>query len=233
MMNIYKKALMMSVATIALTMSGLLLARCASCAEKMAIKQSIKEAMAAAVAASKPSGKKDQEIDTLEDVKASEEAQPCCTSCANGGPCDSACDSKRCGCPDNKSMRPDAWVAAENGDMSNCCAQVGKMECMLDALLKIDEKINRRLKEQGRDAEKCCKHVRHELDEIEDLILSQTDEAAVCCSTTEALILSQTDAAATCCVSMNSRLDVLEFQMSINDLQIMAALNRIIGCTCT
>src|SRR5205085_5285559 len=39
----------------------------------------------------------------------------------------------------------------------------------------------------------------HDLDDIADLIISLTDTAAVCCSTTEALILSQTATAAVCC----------------------------------
>jgi|GEM_PF-5268285 len=178
-MNTYKKMALLGAMTIA-TMSGDLLARCQSCAEKMAIKQSIKEALAAAAA--KPSKKAD--VDSLEDVKNN-----------NVGKCPCSND------PKIKAARESACADSNAGSCSK--EQLVAIECMIEQLSKNNawccKKLNSRIKEQGEDSKKCCKHIRHELNEIEDLIISQSDAAATCCSATEALLLSQIVQTAICC----------------------------------
>jgi len=194
-----KKVMMMAVAASLFVAAPMVASKCASCAEKMAIRQSIEAALAAAALASQTS----KHVDSLANAQAGE---PCCASCAAGG----QCEGTRCNCgkpnnppkPGNDPKKTHGWVAADNNaDNSSCCAQITKLECALNKLAdnKCCQKVKDMVKEQGQAAEKCCRHIRHELNDIEDLIISQTDAAAVCCSTTEALILSQTAAAATCC----------------------------------
>jgi len=249
-MNISKKIIMASMAVLALSVSSLAFARCQSCAEKMAIKQSIKDSIAAALAATKPSGKKDQEIDTLEEVQADQAKEHCCDSCADGG----TCESKRCGCKDDKTSRADreGYVALD-GDMQG-------VECRLETLIHTSaaccKAIQERLKKQSHKAEKCCRQLKNKVDDVQDsvedvqdlvislidapsscsltetLILSQIDQSAACCSVTETLLLSQIDQLSDCCSSFNSRMDILEFQLSLNDALIINTLVSIFNCTC-
>jgi hypothetical protein len=200
-MNIYKKMLL-SLATVALVTSGSLFARCQTCAEKMAIKQSIKEALAASIAAGKPSANKPskhKEIDTIEDVQ----SEPCCASCATGG----ECDSKKCPCNDPR-VRAERQSITDNNLLSvtDETAQLDEIQCLLEKLTKksalccrVIHHIEEKVKEQGHDARRCCRHIRHELDDIEELIVSQIDQTTDCCSVTETLLLSQIDQQAICC----------------------------------
>ncbi len=178
-MNISKKSVILSVVMTALSMvSASVLAGCQTCAEKMAIRKSIKEAMAAQLAASKPASKHLDSIEHTED-------EACCESCAAGN----SCEGKRCPCGINQKDCAKDWIQAEGSDT---CMLLKKIQCMMDSLAAQSawccKKLNHKIKEQGEDARKCCKHIRHELNEIEDLIISQTDQPADCCSVIESRI---------------------------------------------
>ncbi len=121
----------------------------------------------------------------------------------------------------------------------------------LQALFNCCVNTNQQVRHQGHEAEKCCKKLRHEIDEVEDqvedgfsvvesLILSQTDAAAACCSVTESLILTQIDAAAACCSVTNalivSQIDQTAVCCSTTDAvlaQILVLVTSIFNCTCT
>ncbi len=235
-----------AVVAVALFAGASVLARCASCAEKMAIKQSIKDAAAAAIAAGKiKPGKKDHEIHTLEEAQEAHENEPCCAACAEGG----ECEGKRCPCDCASTKAPRQDMVASDS-CNNCCAQVSNMQCALDNLVANNawccKKINHRLKKQGHEAEKCCRHTRHELNEIEDLIISQTDEAAVCCSVTETLLVSVLDVQDTCCTNIQDQLTTISTTQTtccstieggltalttlVN--QILTIVTQILACTC-
>src|SRR5579863_6032100 len=116
-MNIHKKVMMMAVTASLFMAAPMVASKCASCAEKMAIKQSIKDAAAAAIAAGKPITK---HIDSLE--QAQEGEGPCCASCAEGG----ECEGKRCACgkPGKEPKKAADWVAVDSSDSASCCAKL-------------------------------------------------------------------------------------------------------------
>lgn len=102
--------------------------------------------------------------------------------------------------------------------------------------------IKHELHEQGEAAEKCCKKIRHELDEIEDLILSQTDQLAVCCSVIEGDL---GDLCASSVVDITGTILGLPISASIVDFldsscfdvatmlkSILAVVTQVASCTC-
>jgi hypothetical protein len=80
-------------------------------------------------------------------------------------------------------------------DAINMC----RLNEQLCALRKCCCMLNERLEHQGRDARKCCKRVKHELNEIEELVESVIDQSTDCCSVTESLLVSVIDQSAECC----------------------------------
>src|SRR5579864_9416880 len=131
-MNTYKKVALLGAMTIA-AMSGDLLARCNSCAEKMAIKQSIKEALAAAAA--KPSKKAD--VDSLEEAKGN--------------------NAKKCPCCNDPKIKAARDSGCNDSNASSCSKeQLTAIGCMLEQLIKNNawccKKLNNRIKDQGEDA---------------------------------------------------------------------------------
>jgi hypothetical protein len=191
MMNVYKKTIMAAVVFAAVSFGGVALAqRCQSCAEKMAIKQSIKDALAAALAAN-PAVAREKELDT---------------------------EIEKCGCskPKPKPGRAAHVVADSSAGCASeatCCMltqQLQDLACANAACCKVVHRINDRVKEQGRDAKKCCHKVREDLEDIEDLVISVIDQSAECCSTTEALLVSLIDQEADCCSVIETRIGDLD-----------------------
>ena len=237
-MNIFKKTLMMAMVLLLSTSSVAFAGKCSTCAEKIAIKDSIAAAMAAAMAASKPAGKS-HDIDTLEDV-AHDDGQPCCASCAEGG----ECEGTRCACSKPKPGRAERpTVGCDDPVLPNSCCKEVQM-------------IYERLKKQGQADEKCCRQIRHDIDDVEDLVVSLIDSEAICCSVIEGLILSQITTQAICCsvieanlgdACLSSVVNIPNFNpASIIDFldttcldsltllkSILALVAQIFTCTCT
>ena len=215
MMNFYKKTIMVAIAFAALSLGNVALAdRCQSCAEKMAIKQSIKDVLAAELAINSAVAR-EKELDT---------------------------EIEKCGCskPKPKPGRA-AHNAVESSAVcaSDCCVlsqQLKEISCANAACCKVVHRINDRVKEQGRDAKKCCHQVKDRLDDIEALVISIIDQpAGGSCSSTDALLISLIDQEAACCsstevllLSIISQNAQLRLSASITDLII----NQIFGCTC-
>lgn len=214
MMNVYKKTIMAAVVFAAVSLGGVALAnRCQSCAEKMAIKQSIKDALAASVAgnASNAVITRDQEIDA---------------------------ETDKCGCgkPKPKPGRA-AHVAADSSaacaSEATCCMlsqQLQDLACANAACCKVVSRINDRVKEQGRDAKKCCHKVREDLEDIEDLVISVIDQNAVCCSTTEALLTSIIDQDADCCSVIEGRIG--DLCVSVIDTPLPFSITDFVDSNC-
>lgn len=186
-MNFSKKTIMAAVIFAAMSLGGVALAkRCQSCAEKMAIKQSIKDALAAALAAS-PVVAREKELDT---------------------------EIEKCGCSKPKPKPGRAvhgTVDTSSGCLSEstCCMlsqQLQDISCENAACCKVVHRINDRVKEQGKDAKKCCRKIRDDIEDVEELVISVIDQSAVCCSTTDALLVSIIDQDADCCSVIESRI---------------------------
>jgi hypothetical protein len=148
------------------------------------------------------------------------EDQACCEACAaNKG----NCSNTRCIYYAGKrsaSSRAEREPAADVDSaafpvVNEGCDGSFEADCLLNqrldamaaanaACCKVIHRINDRVKSQGRHARRCCSQLNDKLDDIETLILSQTDDAAACCSVIESLILSQTDDAAACCSVIES-----------------------------
>jgi len=73
------------------------------------------------------------------------------------------------------------------------------LNCKLQTLFNCCVNTNQQVRCQAREAEKCCKKLRHKIDDVED----QGEEGF---SIVESLILSQTDAAAECCSVIETRI---------------------------
>lgn len=192
MMNLYKK--IMAVAVFAtVSFSAVVFAdRCQSCAEKMAIKQSIKDALAAAIAANTVVAR-DQAVDN---------------------------EIEKCGCSKPKpkpgrAVHNDVVNSADIISESTCCLlsqQLQDIACANEACCKVVHRINDKLKEQGRDAKKCCHKIKEKLEDVQDLLLSQADDLADCCSVTEALLVSVIDQDADCCSVIEARIGDFDAQ---------------------
>lgn len=190
-MNFYKKTIMAVVVFAAVSLGGVAVAnRCQSCAEKMAIKQSIKDVLAAAIAANTVVSR-DQAVDA---------------------------ETDKCGCskPKPKPGRVKESVAVKS---SGCAAestcslltqQVQDIACANAACCKVVHRINDRVKEQGYDAKRCCHKIKEKIEDVEDLVISQSDAMADCCSVNEALLVSIIDQDADCCSVIEARIGQLD-----------------------
>lgn len=155
-----------------------------------------------------------------------DEDQPCCEACADTK---GNCSNKRCAYYAGKRSASVARAEREpaatpesaafpvtyegcDGSFEADCLLNQQLEAMAAAnaaCCKVIHRINDRVKSQGRQARRCCSQLNDKLDDLETLILSQTDDAVECCSVIdviETLILSQIDDAAACC----SVIDVIE-----------------------
>lgn len=194
MIRSYKKIMMTVALSAALCVGAIAQAyRCDSCAEKMAIKQSIQEALAAALViastaqqaaddvekcgCSKPKPKPPVRVDDAQAQQAEEQVE-------------------KCGCGKPKPKPP---VRAEREGSVPCDQGCPAHKTTLHDLSKL-------LKKQGHAAKKCCSHIKDQLDDIEDLVISVIDQPAGTCSSTDALLVSLIDSSADCCSSTDALL---------------------------
>ncbi|HSC25260.1 MAG TPA: hypothetical protein VLB80_03540 [Candidatus Babeliales bacterium] len=80
----------------------------------------------------------------------------------------------------------------------------------LNTLLSCCICTNKNIHHQARDAKKSYKKLRHEINEVEELVESQIDQSAECCSVIESLIGSQIDQSAECCSIIETRIGDLD-----------------------
>lgn len=73
------------------------------------------------------------------------------------------------------------------------CTSVCDLNCKLQALFDCCVNTNIQVRCQGHELEKCCKRLRHHIDDVEELVESQIDQSVECCSVIEAGISSLTD----------------------------------------
>jgi hypothetical protein len=118
------------------------------------------------------------------------------------------------------------------------CEGECSLNCKLQTLFNCCVCTNREVRKQAHEAKKCCKRLRHEINEIEDtvedsfsvvetLIIEDISVSEACCSVIdsnlsviESLIISQTDASAACCSVIDVDLSVIESTTSIIDTNI-------------
>ena len=74
--------------------------------------------------------------------------------------------------------------------------------------------INAKLDAQGKAAGKCCRKIKHDLDDIEELVESQIDQSAECCSVIELMLTSVLDQQAACCSLVDSTLISVQDQQA-------------------
>lgn len=178
-MSSYKKTIVAAAMFAAVSFGGVALAeRCQSCAEKMAIKQSIKDALAATLAGNVSNGvvTKDQAID-VEEKEVDIDVEKC--GCGKPKP--------KPGRAAHTTVDTSAGCASE----ATCCMltqQLQDLACANAACCKVVHRINDRVKEQGRDAKKCCHKIRNDIEDVEELVISVIDQNAECCSVIESRI---------------------------------------------
>jgi hypothetical protein len=130
---------------------------------------------------------------------------------------------------------------------SDPCDAEDSLRCKLQALYDCCIATNKVLGKQGHEAKKCCKKLRHEINEVED----QVED---CCSLLEELMVSQIDQTAECCSVTDARLgdpmtqipslqdcfiDVLSYVNTNNNDDLLTWLKRlyvlmyqIFSCNC-
>jgi hypothetical protein len=84
-------------------------------------------------------------------------------------------------------------------EQTDCCGLVNFIACQVQ--------------QQGRDARKCCKRIKHGLNDVEDLVESVLDQSVACCSTTDVqfsildvLVGSQISSSDICCSVLDTRI---------------------------
>lgn len=78
------------------------------------------------------------------------------------------------------------------GSCNNVSEQLQALRCCCAS-------VAHQLARQGKDARKCCKRLRHKIEDVEELVETVIDQSADCCSLTETLLLSVIDQNADCC----------------------------------
>lgn len=189
---------------------GINSARCATCRAGL-IKMSMAEAAAVALAAANTIVKKRKELDTVPAIGASraprEELVDPCSTCG-----DDVTDPT---CP------PDPVRASD-------------LNCKLQALFDCCVNTNVQVRCQGHELEKCCKKLRREIDEVEDLVISQIDQTAECCSVIETGITSIIDQSAECCSIIETNIASLTDQTttccSVIETGIISIIDQSADC---
>jgi len=210
----YKKTVLMMIALVAINISSVLSAACSACAAAAAIRQSIKDAQAALMVGQPAS--REMELDSIDSADL-RTIEACCEYCATTGNYCGGENSSRCrACQEGLLKVAVAAIDAAVADASRaprealpspCISPGGGDECLtacdvngkLQALFNCCVNTNQQVRCQGILAEKCCRKLRHDIDDVEDLVVSQIDQSAICCSVMESLIGSQIDLSVTCC----------------------------------
>lgn len=91
-------------------------------------------------------------------------------------------------------------------DTSVSCVLSGLLQGLISSEAACCAMINAKLDAQGKAAGKCCKKIRHELEDIEELVESQLDQSATCCSVIETTLTSVLDQSAACCSLLDTTL---------------------------
>ncbi len=91
-------------------------------------------------------------------------------------------------------------------DTNAMCVLSGLLQGLISSEAACCALINAKLDAQGKAAGKCCKNLKHELVDIGELVESQLDQSATCCSVIETTLTSVLDQSATCCSLVDSTL---------------------------
>lgn len=89
----------------------------------------------------------------------------------------------------------------ELADPCNTCdtvvddSAVCDLNCKLQAIFNCCVNTNQQVRCQGHEFNRCCKKLRHDIDDVEDLVESQIDQSIECCSIIETTLGSGTSLA--------------------------------------
>jgi hypothetical protein len=201
----YKKTAVLAAFVAALSISSVISAGCGACAAAAAIRQSIKDAQAAALGG----GSKSLE-DELDEVDVDEEEAI------------------------ERAPREELVDPCNPFPCTSCDGKCS-LNCKLQALYNCCVATNKEVRHQGHEAKKCCKKLRHELNEIEDLTISVIDQSAECCSVTDSVLGDPT-------VQIPSLqdcfIDVLSYVNTNNDdvmtwiKRLYVLMYQVFSCTC-
>ena len=201
-----KKTVLLAIVAM-ISMGSALGAGCSACAANAAFKQSVKDAQAAALAAKPKEAKLAQ---AKQNAKADKRAKELDAIPAERAPREPQVDPcTPCG--------------------SDVDAFQGDLNCKLQALFNCCVHANQQLQHQGREAKKCCKKLRHEIDEVEDLVISSSSVIDSDLSVIETLMISQIDQTAACCSTTEAA--ILDLNISV--AAVLALVLSIFDCTCT
>lgn len=237
----YKKTGLLVVAIVAMSMGSSLLAGCTSCAQAAAIRQSIKDAHAALVANGKKVSR-EMELDAINSVDTNI-VEACCAYCAETGMYCGGENSDNCkicqaalekiaAVDKAKGLNSVDAVRAARESLNDPCntdntvidgLNVCDLNCKLQALFNCCVNTNQHVVCQGRAAEKCCKKLRHDIDDVDDRVKD-------CCKDIEELIVSQIDQSAECCTTINERLGSLDesaMDIPVCDFSIVDTVNNL------
>jgi len=96
-----------------------------------------------------------------------------------------------------KELDPIPSVRAPREELADPCNPCGTviddtvacdLNCKLQAIFNCCVNTNQQVRCQGHEFERCCKRLRHNIDDVEDLVESQIDQSIECCSIIETRI---------------------------------------------
>ena len=245
----YKKIVLLAMVLVGMSINGAEVTKCSPCAAAAAARQSIRDAAIQAALIVNPSNSREKELDVSENYKCS----PCAAAAAARQSIrDAAAAALSIASTVARRMELDlndnseGMVRAPREALSSCdtctpspvvptnsCSCVsqqlqGLINCQAICCAIINEKLDR----QENEAEKCCKRITHELNEIETLVVSLIDApVASCCSVVDniqTLVTAQTAASAACCSVMD--LQISNLNASVADVFVL--LQSVWDCTC-
>jgi hypothetical protein len=106
-------------------------------------------------------------------------------------------------------------IRAPREELADPCDPCGPVTvcdtaCGIDAQLKALRcccaALTNRVTCQANEARKCCKKLKHKIEDVEELVETVIDQSADCCSLTESLLVSVIDQNAVCCSVTDTRL---------------------------
>jgi hypothetical protein len=168
----YKKMVLLAIILVTMSVGSVVFAGCSACAAAAAIRQSIQEAQAALIAAEQ-SGSRQAELDVIPSMD----------------------DVSRA--PREELFNPYSCEVPVDCGINTC-----NLNCKLQTLFNCCVNTNQQVRCQGKELERCCKKLSHKIDDVEDLVGSQTDAAAL--SVIEGLIITQIAQSAMCCSVIES-----------------------------
>src|SRR5260221_11412474 len=107
------------------------------------------------------------------------------------------------------------------------------VNCKLQTLFNCCVCTNREVRKQGHEAKKCCKRLRHEINEIEDIVEDGF-------SGIETLIIENTRASDACCSVTSAQINTLSISiadqisaLNLSIADVLALVTLVFNCTCT